>query len=332
MPAKGQFKLSSTDEADIVRRYLAKEPHAKIAADYGIHLCTVNQIARRTGKQFQTLSEAARRHTLNDAAFDAVTEESAYWVGFLMGDGSIAPRRYAPIIQLGLAEEDRGQVEAFRAFLGSSHPIYTRESKSSYANCQRNVTVGIPSTRLVAALARFGVLPRKTHTAKVVGLEDDRHFWRGVVDADGSLFFATARYVQQQQNGNVHRYCYHRPVLSLAGAKPLMEQFAEFVKRVVQAKASVRPHCSIWNVRVSGVAARDLTKHLYGDCTVGLARKLVTAREVMKYQAVPLGRKAGQTSRFRIMTSETSRPHSRQGQSKSSGTRASARPQAGPNH
>jgi hypothetical protein len=34
-------------------------------------------------------------------------------------------------------------------------------------------------------LTGFGVVARKTLIAKVMGLENDRNFWRGVVDSDG---------------------------------------------------------------------------------------------------------------------------------------------------
>jgi hypothetical protein len=33
----------------------------------------------------------------------------------------------------------------------------------------------------------FGVIPKKRLVAKVIGLEGNRHFWRGVLDRDGWL-------------------------------------------------------------------------------------------------------------------------------------------------
>ena len=45
-------------------------------------------------------------------------------------------------------------------------------------------TIRFTSKRLAGKLIAFGVTHRKSLTAKVIGLEDDKHFWRGVLDGD----------------------------------------------------------------------------------------------------------------------------------------------------
>lgn len=66
-------------------------------------------------------------HHCDHAYFDDVSDEPrAYWLGFLFADGCVrdsANGTAAPILTLGLAECDRGHVEAFRAALGSTHKI-----------------------------------------------------------------------------------------------------------------------------------------------------------------------------------------------------------------
>jgi hypothetical protein len=281
MPAKGQFKLSPSQEADVIRRYREKEPRLSIAARHGIDGCTVYEILRRRGVRVRSIGETVRKYPLNESAFDEITESSAYWIGFLMGDGCVYKRRYTHIVSISLAEEDCDQVMAFREFLGTPQPIERRRCKSSFANCQPIAALAVPSDRLAESLSRYGVLPRKTHTAKVIGLEDDRHFWRGVVDADGSLFMANCRRTNRMQNGNVHRYLYRRPVLSLAGAKPLMGQFADFIRVRVSGKSTVRRHHSIWTVRIQGDAAWWMIGELYAGCQVALDRKRRTASEIL---------------------------------------------------
>lgn len=66
------------------------------------------------------------KRLVNHGAFDVVTNDAAYWIGFLFADGSvIKQKRGGALIQLRLSEIDRGQVEAFRRFLGSTHAIST---------------------------------------------------------------------------------------------------------------------------------------------------------------------------------------------------------------
>ena len=43
------------------------------------------------------------------------------------------------------------------------------------------------SKKIADILAMFGVIPKKSLVAKVIGLEGNRHFWCGVLDRDGWL-------------------------------------------------------------------------------------------------------------------------------------------------
>jgi DNA-binding transcriptional regulator WhiA len=63
-------------------------------------------------------------YTVNEAVFDTITEESAYWLGFLMADGSINTGKTGnPRIALTLAERDREHLVKFRKFLNCSNQI-----------------------------------------------------------------------------------------------------------------------------------------------------------------------------------------------------------------
>ena len=65
-----------------------------------------------------------RQNTLDETAFDVVTPESAYWVGFLMATGSITRAgTRSPAIAVTTADEDRAHLERFRSFVKAMEPI-----------------------------------------------------------------------------------------------------------------------------------------------------------------------------------------------------------------
>jgi hypothetical protein len=52
---------------------------------------------------------------LNHEAFDIITDDAAYWIGFLFADGSVVrERKGAPMVQVRLSEVDRGQLVKLR--------------------------------------------------------------------------------------------------------------------------------------------------------------------------------------------------------------------------
>ena len=110
---------------------------------------------------------ATRRNTLDETAFDVVTPESAYWVGFLMAAGSITRAgTRSPAIAVTTADEDRAHLERFRGFVRAMEPI-TVGTRDGFRDASRAyLSVQVRSARLARTLARFGVVPYKTLVAK----------------------------------------------------------------------------------------------------------------------------------------------------------------------
>jgi hypothetical protein len=218
-----------------------------------------------------------RENTLDESAFDVVTPESAYWVGFLMATGSITRAgTRSPAIAVTTADEDRAHLERFRGFVKAMEPI-TVGTRDGFRDASRSyLSVQVRSARLARTLARYGVVPYKALVAKAFELEGNRHFWRGCIDGDGSISLT-------RENGRT------RPVLSFAcRSRELAAQFAEFVKAAIPAceveetTRSPRAYCVVHAVTVRDEDCARLTQILYGDSAVASSRKQRVARQIIR--------------------------------------------------
>lgn len=206
--------------------------------------------ATRTGRYIQ----------VDESVFDTVTEESAYWIGFLMADGCIDDSGGSRVVRLELADVDLGHLLKFKEFLKSDSEIRTPKNRSG------GVRIKVGSNRLAEALSKYGVTPRKTYTAKVIGLEDNRDFWRGAVDGDGSIWFGKKGYTY----------------IELAGSEDLVRQFGEFVlKRIPVCKAVPMSHGATFVWRTGGRTAEEVVRILYEGCSVALDRKREKADQII---------------------------------------------------
>ncbi len=227
-----------------------------------------------------------RKHKLDESVFDVITEQSAYWIGFMMADGcvsqpisKISRKLLTPKLQLGLSVVDIDHVQKFKRFLGSSHKI-TVSTHQSKGVSHLNALLPITSRRLVAALAKYGVVPRKSHTAKVIGLEFDRHFWRGAIDGDGSIWLGTRRI-----KGGEYQF----PCLNFCGSGEMVNQFINFVRHhVPNCRAQACFNGSIYYVNLSFRIATQIIDILYRDCKIALDRKLSLAACILQSRASDL--------------------------------------------
>lgn len=196
---------------------------------------------------------------VNRSAFDSVTPESAYWIGFLMADGCVTDQGQ---ILLQLSPVDAAHVLKFATFMGLLRAPYLNGGKS---------VITTKSKRLAAALIGFGVVPRKSKTAKVIGLENNRDFWRGVVDGDGCI------QLLKRLNGY--------PTIGLCGSRALMDQFANYMATILDGRQqAVTAMKGIWSVGAAGTYAVRVIRELYDGCAVALDRKMERAQRAMAFQ------------------------------------------------
>lgn len=99
-----------------------------------------------------------------------------------MADGNIYTGKTGnPRISLTIAARDHDHLVKFRTFLICSNPILIKFSKVK-GKIWKQYTLRFSSKRIAENLIGFGVTARKSLTAKVIGLQDNKPFWRGVLD------------------------------------------------------------------------------------------------------------------------------------------------------
>ena len=206
-------------------------------------------------------------HTMDETVFDTITEPSAYWIGDLMADGNVNTGRTGnPRISLTIGARDREHLVKFRKFLNCSNPILIKISKVR-GKVRKQYTLRFSSKRIAENLIGFGVTARKSLTVKVIGLQDNRHFWRGVVDGDG--------HIKNRDGKDGDR-------VVVLGSHDLMCQFITFIENnIPNASTRLIADHKIFRLILYSYTARKIVRLLYENCVVALDRKLEQARRMI---------------------------------------------------
>ena len=260
-----------TDEQgdELVLLYQNGSSRNELAVRFGASRPFVNDYLRRRGVKVRSLRDACCPKLRDDAFDDAVNDEgAAYWVGFLMADGCISTYQHRPAIIIQLQRRDHDHISKFLSFVGATTQPYLVPAGKIAGEGSR---CHVYSERLVDAVAKYGVVQRKTKEAKVSLLENNRHFWRGVIDGDGNLG-------RSRRTNSTHA---PRPVVQLAGSENLTKQFEQFAKLVTGTVAKNHKAKHSWGFSVSSGCASAMISYLYTECSVALDRKWVLAHELL---------------------------------------------------
>lgn len=221
---------------------------------------------------------AVSGHSLNITAFDTLTADSAYWIGFLMADGCICHNT----LSLELQVRDIEHLHKFRNFVGGTQKINTR-IRVCRGKEHELASYHASSVYMKEGIAKFGILPNKSLTALAVKeLEFNRHFWRGCIDGDGSVGVYTTS--KKHINGKVYKG--KAASLSFVGSDFMVYQFCSFIKKVYP-KSLVMPvkKGKISTVKITHKAARTVIKFLYENSAVSLDRKQTIANDIISKAA-----------------------------------------------
>ena len=178
------------------------------------------------------------------------TEEKAYWLGFILGDGNL--QHFTSYrVTIDLKKSDSVHLTKFAKALDLDRKV------TYYRNAARMV---VHNKQLYNDLLALGLTPNKSLTAKwpKIPKKHEIHMLRGLFDADGSI------YNQEHYLGTV---CSN---FSIVGTKHILEN----VKRVLKLDNRIRPLGNVWRVSRGGnPAVLKIYSKLYKKATVWLDRK-----------------------------------------------------------
>ncbi len=179
-----QPDLSNADE--IAKKYLEGTPKRQLVNLYNVAPKTIDIILASKGINQRSPFDCRKKYDFNERIFASeVNEAMAYWLGFLMADGYIYVNELKPEYRLGLHLQysDIDTLEAFKTFMGATHPI----KKVSRSDGREGGSISFHSKNLINDLAVFGVIPRKTFVVTFPDIPNNllHHFIRGYFDGDG---------------------------------------------------------------------------------------------------------------------------------------------------
>lgn len=126
---------------------------------------------------------------MNDNFFENINDEnSAYFVGFLLADGSIGKSDNR--IRLQLQSQDIDILEKIKKCIDIDNEILFRNIKEK-SYCGLSIT----NKKLKKDLISIGITPNKTQSCQYPNIKDNLfwHFLRGLSDGDGCIYFSNSK-------------------------------------------------------------------------------------------------------------------------------------------
>jgi DNA invertase Pin-like site-specific DNA recombinase len=298
---------SEGEEAEICRRYVKGESTPILAREFGVTDGAILGVLERYGIPRRSGSEALRRYSCDHSFFDEIdTEAKAYWLGFIAADGCVTDKN---VLGISLSSRDHDHLFRFRADIRADHPVstymtVTRPPGSRKERIASVSSISISSPQLAKALARHGIVPRKTFVLKWpenLPPELVRHFLRGYSDGDGCFHVSRSSYVRKRDGKRAAHLNW-----SIIGTEAFCSGARRYLGEAIGLQeVGLHPHSEspgIVTLPYGGNRQVSRIYHLlYDDATVFLPRKLEVARPyaLSMAEAKPAGPSVLQISEMR---------------------------------
>ena len=232
-----------------------------------------NKGKKRTLEYRLKSSLAHRKYNLDESFFKKINnEEKAYWLGFLAGDGAITDENR---LRLRLAVKDKKHLQRFKK-------IIKWNGRDYFPKHQDALEVNFRSLKIIKDLAKYFITPRKTYGIKFPDIPKslERHFVRGVFDADGCINKAIR--VTQGKSGQIY-ICYGGE-LCIEGNKEFISAIQSRLMKLGLPLNSINYlGKNINRVRYGGInQLRKIYKYLYENATIFLERKKKLFEDILK--------------------------------------------------
>lgn len=218
---------------------------------------SVNSIYNIIRKNTTVRSRAGNKNpNLKHDFFDTIdTELKAYFLGFIMADGSITIRENSqPCLSIEIKKEDKYILEAFKKVIFTDNEI---------SDCRKDCCrIRIHSNRLIDDLSKYNIVPNKSHLSNPLIIIPEpymSHFVRGLFDGDGWIY-------KRKYGLNIGFCGTYESMISL-------EEYLRQQLDLPQIKVGQYKNKVPFFVHANKDSIRKLYDYMYKDATIYLHRK-----------------------------------------------------------
>ena len=263
-------RLTSDQVNEAIQLYKSGLSYQQISPKFGVSAQAIRGLLSRRGLQARTLSKSKRKLDCNHQFFNEPLDEvRAYWIGFILADGTITEKSYGITKQIavGLSIVDIGHIEKLKKALKSDHKIIL-----SKLNGEVNIaTLRISSSELSDGLQKYSIEPRKSAKHKFSYLIPPnllKHYFRGYFDG----------------NGGISRHKQSKWKISNCASEDFLNQFSLWLESKIGGhRASIKFSDGINRISWSGThRCKEILAEMYDEANIFLDRKMALYQEICK--------------------------------------------------
>lgn len=261
------------------KHYIERKNTVEMAAEAKCSFWTIRDWMKKHKLEICTeiANDRKRKYTFNHDYFKEVdTEEKAYWLGFLVADGSMSSSTSA--VTLSQSTKDKHHLQKFLDAIESDYVIEDYINNSNLTKQKHEMSrVVISSRRFHNHLIDKGMKPLKSNNEEKPNIKEEyyKHFIRGYFDGDGTISCG----IRKRTHNWKTQTTYTEKIWaggSILGGEDFLEGLSKVVFKNTGHKLKVSRKSKNENVSIISFAdgtLKDIMNWLYENSTVYLDRK-----------------------------------------------------------